>query len=572
MTNEELKALLTQADELNKTSKFEEAEKLANQVFAEVLLLKEEDAELHCNTLMTLAESARLKGDYEQVLALTHSVINLAEEHKLTQLIARAQNTSGLVYLYLGTYDKALEYLHKTLITLEKSGKNRMMGGTIVNIGNVYAALGSYDKALEYLHNALSIFDEIGEKPFKANVTGGIGVVYASIASYDKALEYFHKALAFHEELGDTSGAANVTGNIGNVYLFLGSYDKALEYLHTALATHEEMGNKSGAANVTGNIGTLYAEKKYEGYDAMKAEEYLLKALAMFTEIGAKANLLELHKTLSELYEKEERGIEALAHYKKHIETEKEINIEEVKKQNQQREREKQIAIAQATSNAKHEAMEQLLHNVLPPEIANRILAGKKIADTHESVSVLFIDIVGFTEMSANVHAGELIDILDIVFTRFDTICKKHGLEKIKTIGDAYMAVCGAPVAVENHAERAALAALEMLEDFSMEQRFSVLIELDFRIGLHSGSVVAGIIGKNKYAYDLWGDAVNTASRMESHGEPGKIHCSEEFMHALTLSSFLSLMSLQSFTFQERVEMHIKGKGMMKTYYLVQST
>lgn len=190
----------------------------------------------------------------------------------------------------------------------------------------------------------------------------------------------------------------------------------------------------------------------------------------------------------------------------------------------------------------------------------------KKIADTHHDVSVLFVDIVGFTKLSFELPAGELIDLLDIVFTRFDAICKKHGLEKIKTIGDAYMAACGALMRYDNHAERAANAALEMMEHFTIDHEFSVPVNLRFRIGLHSGSVVAGIIGENKYSYDLWGDAVNTASRMESHGETGKIHVSEDFMQAfVAVGSNLSPSSLR---FVDRGEMEIKGKGMMKTYFL----
>jgi class 3 adenylate cyclase len=217
---------------------------------------------------------------------------------------------------------------------------------------------------------------------------------------------------------------------------------------------------------------------------------------------------------------------------------------------------------ALAVERAHSQATDEILANILPQHITERLIKGeKKIADVYENVSVLFVDIVGFTELSTTISPSELIDILDIVFTRFDTICKKHGLEKIKTIGDAYMAVCGAPVAYTNHAERTALSALEMMDEFSIEMKFADTLNLIFRIGLHSGSVVAGIIGENKYAYDLWGDTVNTASRMESYGESGKIHVSEEFVRAIGANN-------STFHFTPRGELLIKGKGKMNTYFL----
>ncbi|MBK9249558.1 MAG: adenylate/guanylate cyclase domain-containing protein [Ignavibacteria bacterium] len=180
-------------------------------------------------------------------------------------------------------------------------------------------------------------------------------------------------------------------------------------------------------------------------------------------------------------------------------------------------------------------------------------------------MSVLFADIVNFTKLSQRITPEELVEGLDRIFSTLDALAEKYGLEKIKTIGDAYMVVSGAPIPRSDHAEAMAYFALEMMEAMKEFRSISTGEEIQLRIGIHSGEVVAGVIGKKKFAYDLWGDAVNTASRMESHGEAGKIHVSEEFMRALSLSSPTSPMSLH---FQERGDMDIKGKGMMKTYFL----
>ncbi|MBK7957660.1 MAG: adenylate/guanylate cyclase domain-containing protein [Bacteroidetes bacterium] len=182
----------------------------------------------------------------------------------------------------------------------------------------------------------------------------------------------------------------------------------------------------------------------------------------------------------------------------------------------------------------------------------------KQIADLHENVSVFFSDIVGFTQLSQLISPDELLSMLNEIFSEFDRIARKHGLEKIKTIGDAYMAVAGVPIDCEDHAERAAAFAQEVIE-YMKVYRQKTNSELQIRVGLHCGRAIAGVIGENKFAYDLWGDSVNTASRMESHGVPGKIHVSEDFKNELSESAY---------RFVERGEMEVKGKGLMKTYFL----
>ncbi|MCE7936074.1 MAG: adenylate/guanylate cyclase domain-containing protein, partial [Chlorobi bacterium CHB2] len=198
-----------------------------------------------------------------------------------------------------------------------------------------------------------------------------------------------------------------------------------------------------------------------------------------------------------------------------------------------------------------------------------RVVRGEEhIAESFESVTVLFADIVGFTVLSQGVTPQELVTGLDVLFSQFDELAEKYGLEKIKTIGDAYMAVAGLPESREDHAESAARMAIELVEVVAGFRGLGDGVRLQVRIGLHSGEVVAGIIGKKKFAYDLWGDAVNTASRMESHGEAGKIHVSEEF--AAALSSAISTGELP-ITLEERGELNIKGKGTLRTYFLAKS-
>ncbi|MBS1536600.1 MAG: tetratricopeptide repeat protein [Bacteroidetes bacterium] len=509
----------------------------------------------------------RSLSNYPQAIEYYQRALAIDKEVGNKQGMANHIGNIGNVYFILSNYMKAIEYYQNALLLSEELGNTSATAIHIGNLGNVYLNLYEYNQALEYYQKSLTILSELGDKLGVANTTGNIAGAYFNLKEYPKSLEYYRTAIEMYEEIGSKAGIADISTNLGILYKELGEYQKSIEHYTRALLINQELGNMLSVACNTSGLGVLFGEIKFDGYDSKKAEDYLLQAIAINENLGSKKEIYENHQILSDLYNQIGEGTKAYHHYKIYHELEKDVQNEAMRKQAEQlnyerktTEREMQIAV----DRAKHEATEQLLHNTLPPQIANRLLEGEKIADTHENVSVLFIDIVGFTKMSTTIPASELIDLLDIVFSRFDMICKKFGLEKIKTIGDAYMAVCGAPVAYENHAARVALAALEMLEDFSLERRFSVPIDLGFRIGLHSGSVVAGIIGEYKLSYDLWGDAVNTASRMESHGEEDKIHVSEEFRTAL-ISTTTNELPIR---FIPRGEMDIKGKGKMKTYFL----
>lgn len=218
----------------------------------------------------------------------------------------------------------------------------------------------------------------------------------------------------------------------------------------------------------------------------------------------------------------------------------------------------KQLEIYLHQIQAEQLKSEKLLLNVLPKAIAQRLKDGEEaIADNFAEVTVLFADLVGFTSLSSAVAPAELVKLLNEIFSAFDALAARHGLEKIKTIGDAYMAVSGLPAAREDHAEAAARMALDIqteLEQFNRDYRTN----LRMRIGLHSGPVIAGIIGRNKFAYDLWGDTVNIASRMESHGIAGTVQVSERTYLALA----------DRFELSRRGELDVKGRGTMVTYLL----
>ncbi len=210
-----------------------------------------------------------------------------------------------------------------------------------------------------------------------------------------------------------------------------------------------------------------------------------------------------------------------------------------------------------AEIEAQRQVADDLLRNILPESITKRLEHESTIADWHGQVTVLFADMVGFTQLSSILSATELVSKLNEVFSAFDDLVAKHGLEKIKTIGDCYMAVGGLPEAREDHAEIVAAMALEMLP---VLERVSAGWEhkLQIRIGLNSGAVVAGVIGKHKFVYDLWGDAVNIASRMESHGVVGSVHVSESTQALLA----------DKYAFEDRGMIEIKGKGQRHTYLI----
>jgi len=513
--------------------------------------------------------------DYPKALEFYIKALQIFEELENKHAIGLSLGNIGYMYSNLSDYPKAIEFFQKAMFIYEEIGNNDGLATNLGNIGLVYVQLLDYPKALDYYEKALNIYNQIEDKEGIARNFGNIGNVFSDLMDFTKALEYYQKALHYYEQIENKRGIAINLGNIGIVYKNLSEYSKALEYYQKSLIINEEIGRKEGIAVNLVNIGSIYASNDSQLYDNIKAEKFLQRTVQLAEEISSKNILMEAHIELHNLRISEKRFEEALEYHKKSISLKEEIQSIEVKKQAERFDLERKDAEREklvAEERGRLLERESILRNILPDSVTERLVRGENpIADHFESVSVLFMDMVGFTSFSSNAPPKQLVYLLDSIFSKADEIVEHFGLEKIKTIGDGYLAVANVTKPLKDHqlaTARSALTLMETLKEFTVNipaelgdtSWISEMNDIEIRIGIHTGEVVAGIIGKNKYTYDLWGDAVNIASRMESNSEAGRIHVSADFAK--------SIENYPEFKLIPRGEISIKGKGTMNTFWL----
>ena len=498
---------------------------------------------------------------------------------------AMAYNEYGINYLNKAAYPEALEYFFKALRLNEEIGNKVSSARASLNIGTVYFNQKLYNKALEYNFRSLKAAREAHNIDLEIIVSGNIGNIFYAQEAYPDALVYMQKALHLSDSMNDTRGIINQWSNIANVYAELGNPEESLVYSLKALELARKEGDLQMIAASEGNIGETYldiakAAAANKNGDAKKASiadnlalavAYLQKGIVSARAIHFNPGVTDFTRTLSEAYALQGNYEGALTAYQQYVALNDSIfNLEnsekiaglETKRAIELKDKDLQIARLQL-SGKRNERMafiggitlllmivailfrnfrrqqhsntmlskekkrsDDLLLNILPAEIAEELKeTGSAQARQYDEVSVLFTDFVNFTGRAQKLSPQMLVSELNECFTAFDAIIARAGLEKIKTIGDAYMAVFGLPVSDPRHAEKAILAAME-IRSFIAERRKQEG-SFEIRIGINSGPVVAGIVGVKKFAYDIWGDTVNTAARMEQYGEPGAINISQ---------------------------------------------
>lgn len=548
---------------------------------------------------------------YNQALEYLVRAIKAGEKAGNRKAIAYTLNLLGSVHWNLENYNEALDYYQQALKIREEIGDTEDIASSLISIGNTCKQINLHNVSLEYYIKALNIYTELGQEKRSAFALNEIATAYTHLEKYDQAISYYKRALEIRKKHNETIAIANTYRNIGIAYKERGDFDSALKFYAQAYDVYEESGHVNGQQTITIYKANIY----YDQQAYQQALKHYQQALSMTSNMRDQRNMAHLLDRLSDIHARlhhykqaytyqlqynqikdsisgYEMGIEVekqLAQYEiekkeKEIELINRINKLEISKQQSLIERKnlminiyfavfllfgvfvvimylqkRKISVAHQQIYAEKEKTDKLLLNVFPQRIAEELKSyGYSKPELFQHVTVFFSDLINFTEISSSLSPNALIDELNILFTAFDEIMEKHQCERIKTIGDAYMSVCGMHDPDPDNAEKMIRAAIDIIAYIKSKNEVSE-IQWNIRIGIHTGDVVGGIVGIRKYLYDAFGDAVNMASRMETNCENLRINISE--------STYLLVQDL--FVFEERPAMPVKGIGKVKMYYVI---
>lgn len=564
-------------------------------------------------TLTNIGNTYNDMGDVVNSVRSHRESLELYTDLADTLRMARVLVNTGEVLQSAGLYEEAYNEMDKARQLLYLQPDRRVLAGVTTVMGHVRFELDMYEPARDLYRQALEIRLKIPDAD-PADVAEGwnnLGNALDELDDIDSAILCYETALRIYEDLRDELGKASVFTNLGDTYKHKKDYDKAMFYLEKAVNIRRELDDQPGLAETYNVINDVvfrkgnveqsleYIRKYYDIAVATEDLKYQQRAFRDFSRayaaLGDFLNAYTYRVRYDSLRYEMLNEQRSLAFERKDALFVDEKNKNEVERQKQALERERLITYAllggalalfllvallfnrnrlRARANqalaAKNVVIEQekeradnLLKNILPETVAEELKTHNKVQPVrYESVSVLFTDFKGFTQIAERLSPEDLVAELDACFRLFDGICAKYGLEKIKTIGDAYMCAGGLPEPNDTHAVDAVGAALDMqskLAELMDQKALEGKPRFDMRVGIHTGPVVAGVVGSHKFAYDIWGDAVNTAARLEQSGEPGRVNISEA-TYELVKDQF-------ECTF--RGKLSAKNKGEIAMYFVV---
>lgn len=546
---------------------------------------------------MTLAA----RNDVDEALPFLKRSMELNE--KLHDVIGIAASTGNLAILYarMGDFPEAFKHFERSKAAYLDAGDETGAANITGNLGVLYLEAGSYANAIAAFQEALDVMVAKEWVQAAPRMRAAIATAYMGLEDYQKAEPMLQSILEDLRATNNRGMEADMTANLGELYARRGEFDRAREQYQRAIEIRTEVDDVQAKAGDLVNRGRM--EMRSGDLEAARATAEIVRSMSVvllkdqvhrdgfFADLAQAEGDLELTDTLlkgalASLEDSEYRAerVELLRQLRDLARASGDFDgyvtyNEQMTAMNEEI-RGKEAAVKIAMQGAQREVAKErlqrereraILYSALPQHIADRIVRGEDVSgDHHENAAVLFLDVVGFTTHSSVMQPHETTALLARIFDRFDAICNDHGVTKVKTIGDSYMAVAfaseeGLSAEGPEAEQRAASVALEMHQAefyWPSATADSNSNRVQFRVGLHSGPVVAGVIGKERLQYDVWGDTVNTASRMESSGEAGKIQVSSAFYEQLNSRAPSNCRTV------ERGIVNIKGKGPMTTYWL----
>ena len=557
------------------------------------------------------------QGDYSKALYFYAKSKKLYEKANFKKGISSALNNIGAVYYYLGDYSKTIAFYTQAIAIQEKIGDKRIIAATTQNIGGIYLDIEDYSNAMIYFKKTNIIYKELKDLKGISQNLNGIGKIYMKQKNYPKANECFNQALVIAKKLDDKQTNIDILFNLGKLYSLQGELNKSLSYYNICLGSSQKINslqyigisqieignllNKLGknrkaiekcklGLNIAEKLGSVSVKKDACEclYKAYKSFDNSISALHFYEKSNVYKDSLQFEETSNKMKNMEfqqQQLTDSIANVKK----EHAVQLKH-KEEVQQQEKQRNIIIislgfivivaiglwnrlnyVRKSSKAlkiEKDRSEKLLLNILPEEIAQELKEkGAVNARDFNLVSILFTDFKSFTQTAELMSPQDLVEEINICFKAFDLITEKYNIEKIKTIGDSYMAAGGIPNPDKNAIKNIVIAGLAMQQFMTkriIENHKIKKPAFEMRLGIHSGPIVAGIVGLKKFQYDVWGDTVNTASRIESNGMVGKVNISE--------SLYNLIKDEKCFVFQYRGNIHAKGKGEMKMYFVEKNT
>jgi len=529
------------------------------------------------NTYLGIAHIYIDQDEYGQAIEYYRRSVEVYERNGEYSAVPNALNSIASIHFYVGDFVEAAALWHQVLDDAIARNAPNGMSTALHNLGNLHDSFGEKEQALTCYERSREIGRSQQQHEVVLHAEQKIGAIYCDLGRADEGIALLEACIASYSQHGLDDDLVQASISLAGCLLNVEQYDRVRELL----ASVERFPN---SPSVQVSILRVRAELALHDQDPTSSRDVLLEALSIAEQLSVAPIIVQIHLDLRNVY----KLLNDFDGYIRHNELWTKLNDEikgiKVSQQLATQAAERRIAVE------RQEHLKQLavLHSTLPKEVAERVARGEVVNDQYDNASVIFLDIVGFTELSSQLSSQDVIVLLDDVFTQCDAICAKHNVTKIKTIGDSYMCVSFDSVI------NAALAAMEMSRiQYTIQNTEFNPSMLQYRIGVHCGPVTAGVIGKERMQYDVWGDTVNVASRMESSGEAGRVHVSEAFADNLKsnqesiinnpiseshevplVTSHLSLVTSSEslvtshLSLSSRGFVDIKGKGMMKTYWL----